>query len=86
MRKVRQRCSKVFRYAIVTGRANYNPAPNLASALATPKKVHFPFLTANKLPHFLNNLASYTKSIITKTATQIIMLTGVQTQKLRFAR
>ncbi len=38
MRKVRQRCGEVFRYAIVTGRADYNPAPDLASALATPKK------------------------------------------------
>ncbi|EJK8611837.1 site-specific integrase, partial [Escherichia coli] len=77
---------EVFRYAIVTGRADYNPAPDLACALATPKKVHFPFLTANELPHFLNDLAGYTGSIITKTATQIIMLTGVRTQELRFAR
>ncbi|EFL9196381.1 tyrosine-type recombinase/integrase [Escherichia coli O54:H45] len=86
MRKVRQRCGEVFRFAIITGRANYNPAPDLAGALATPKKVHFPFLTANELPYFLNDLASYTGSIITKTATQIIMLTGVRTQELRFAR
>lgn len=86
MRKVRQRCGEVFRFAIITGRASYNPAPDLASALATPKKVHFPFLTANELPYFLNDLAGYTGSIITKTATQIIMLTGVRTQELRFAR
>ncbi len=86
MRKVRQRCGEVFRYEIVTGRAEYNPAPDLASALAMPKKVHFPFLTANELTHFLKDLAGYTGSVITKTATQIIMLTGVRTQELRFAR
>ena len=86
MRKVRQRCGEVFRFAIITGRASYNPAPDLAGALATPKKVHFPFLTSNELPYFLNDLAGYTGSIITKTATQIIMLTGVRTQELRFAR
>lgn len=86
MRKVRQRCGEVFRHAIVTGRAEYNPAPDLATALATPKKTHFPFLTAEELPHFLKDLAGYTGSIITKTATQIIMLTGVRTQELRFAR
>ncbi|MGT9611804.1 hypothetical protein ACVWDG_24895, partial [Escherichia coli] len=45
---------------------DYNPAPDLACALATPKKVHLPFLTANELPHFLNDLAGYTGSIITK--------------------
>ncbi|ELF95358.1 hypothetical protein A1S5_04623 [Escherichia coli KTE48] len=44
MRKVRQRCGEVFRFSIITGRASYNPAPDLAGTLATPKKVHFPFL------------------------------------------
>lgn len=86
MRKVRQRCGEVFRYAIVTGRAEYNPAPDLATALATPKKTHFPFLTAEELPYFIKDLAGYTGSVITKTGTQIIMLTGVRTQELRFAR
>lgn len=41
MRKVRQRCGEVFRYAIITGRAEYNPAPDLAGALQTHKKQHF---------------------------------------------
>lgn len=86
MRKVRQRCGEVFRYAIVTGRAEYNPAPDLATALATPKKTHFPFLTAEELPYFIKDLIGYTGSVITKTATQIIMYTGVRTQELRFAR
>lgn len=43
MRKVRQRCGEVFKFAIVTGRAKYNPAPDLASVLTPPKKKHFPF-------------------------------------------
>ncbi|HCT7630511.1 TPA: tyrosine-type recombinase/integrase [Citrobacter koseri] len=85
MRKVRQRCGEVYRYAIVTGRAEYNPVSDLATALATPKKTHFPFLTAEELPHFIKDLAGYTGSVITKTATQIIMLTGVRTQEMRFA-
>lgn len=41
-RKVRQRCGEVFRYAIITGRAKYNPAPDLAMALATPKNKTMP--------------------------------------------
>lgn len=86
MRKVRQRCGEVFRYAIITGRAEYNPAPDLATALTPPKKQHFPFLTAEELPYFLNDLAGYTGSVITKIATKIILLTAVRTQELRFAR
>lgn len=84
-RKVRQRCGEVFRYAIITGRAEYNPAPNLASALAVPKQKHHPFLSAEELPHFIRDLEAYTGSIITKNATKIIMLTGVRTQEMRFA-
>lgn len=86
MRKVRQRCGEVFRYAIITGRAEYNPAPDLAGALAVHKKQHLPFLTAQELPSFLEDLAGYTGSVITKTATYLIMYTGVRTQELRFAR
>ncbi|HAS8350120.1 TPA: DUF4102 domain-containing protein [Vibrio vulnificus] len=86
MRKVRQRCGEVYRYAIITGRAEYNPAPDLATALTPPTKQHFPFLTTEELPYFLKDLAGYTGSIITKTATKIILLTAVRTQELRFAR
>ena len=84
-RKVRQRCGEVFRYAIITGRADYNPAPDLASALAVPKQKHHPFLSAEELPHFVQDLETYTGSIITKNATKIVMLTGVRTQEMRFA-
>ncbi|ELL2831545.1 tyrosine-type recombinase/integrase [Escherichia coli] len=84
-RKVRQRCGEVFRYAIITGRAEYNPAPDLATALAIPKQKHHPFLSAEELPHFVRDLESYTGSIITKNATKILMMTGVRTQEMRFA-
>ncbi len=84
-RKVRQRCGEVFRYAIITGRAEYNPAPDLAIALAIPKQKHHPFLSAEELPHFVRDLESYTGSIITKNAAKILMMTGVRTQEMRFA-
>ncbi|QGY27436.1 tyrosine-type recombinase/integrase [Pantoea cypripedii] len=84
-RKVRQRCGEVFRYAIITGRAEYNPAPDLSIALAVPKQKNHPFLSAEELPFFVRDLEAYTGSIITKNATKIVMLTGVRTQEMRFA-
>lgn len=84
--KVRQRCGEVFRYAVITGRAAYNPAPDLASALQTPKRNHYPFLMADELPAFIKALDSYSGSIITKLATQLLMLTGTRTIELRAAR
>jgi len=84
-RKVRQRCGEVFRYAIITGRAEYNPAPDLSTALAVPKQKNHPFFSAEELPYFVRDLEAYTGSIITKNATKIVMLTGVRTQEMRFA-
>lgn len=83
--KVRQRCSEVFRYAIVTGRAEYNPAADLGSALQDHVKQHYPFLTAAELPAFLHKLSSYSGSLITLLATRLLMLTGLRTVELRLA-
>ncbi|MDR7344369.1 integrase [Pantoea alhagi] len=85
LRKIRQACNQVFRYAIVTGRAENNPASELSSALATPKPQHFPHLLAEELPEFLQALEAYSGSPITRLATRILMLTGVRTIELRLA-
>lgn len=85
LRKIRQACNQVFRYAIVTGRAENNPASELSSALATPKSQHFPHLLAEELPEFLQALEAYSGSPITRLATRILMLTGVRTIELRLA-
>ncbi|EPL8095023.1 tyrosine-type recombinase/integrase [Morganella morganii] len=85
LRKIRQACNQVFRYAIVTGKAEYNPASELASALTPPKAQHYPHLLANELPEFLNALNHYSGSPITRLATKILMLTGVRTIELRLA-
>lgn len=85
LRKIRQACNQVFRYAIVTGRAESNPASELSSALATPKSQHFPHLLAEELPEFLKALEAYSGSPITRLATLILMLTGVRTIELRLA-
>ncbi|EPT9140330.1 tyrosine-type recombinase/integrase [Klebsiella michiganensis] len=85
MRKVRQRCSEVFRYAIATGRAEFNPAADLSSALEVHQSNHFPFLKADELPDFLRALDSYTGSRIVQIATKLLMITGVRTIELRAA-
>ena len=85
MRKVRQRCSEVFRYAIATGRAEFNPAADLSSALEVHQSNHFPFLKADELPDFLSALDSYTGSRLVQIATKLLMITGVRTTELRAA-
>lgn len=85
MRKVRQRCSEVFRYAIATGRAEYNPAADLSSALEVHQSNHFPFLKADEIPDFLYALEGYTGSKLVQIATKLLMITGVRTIELRAA-
>ncbi|HHY9706762.1 TPA: tyrosine-type recombinase/integrase, partial [Escherichia coli] len=85
MRKVRQRCSEVFRYAIATGRAEYNPAADLSSALEVHQSNHFPFLKADEIPDFLRALEGYSGSKLVQIATKLLMITGVRTIELRAA-
>ena len=57
--RVLQRCSAVFRYAIVTGRASYNPAADLKGALTPQKVTHRAALSAADLPSFFERLDAY---------------------------
>lgn len=81
--KARQRCGEVFRYAIITGRAKYNPAPDLAGAMKGYKKQHYPFLTTEEIPAFNHALAGFTGSIISHIATQILQYTALRTVEMR---
>ncbi|HGV9228876.1 integrase arm-type DNA-binding domain-containing protein [Citrobacter amalonaticus] len=84
-KKVRQRCSEVFRYAIVTGRTEYNPAADLTSAMSGHESKHYPFLTVEELPDFFKALAGYTGSPLVVLAARLLILTGVRTGELRGA-
>lgn len=85
MRKVRQRCGEVWKYAIVTGRAEYNPAPDLASAMTPHKREHYPHLNVIELPEFLQTLTSYSGSMQVKLAMKLLILTGTRPGELRQA-
>lgn len=80
-----QRCSEVFLYAIVTGRAEYNLAADLSSALEVHQSNHFPFPKADELPDFLRVLDRYTGSRLVQIATKLLMITGVRTFLLHAA-
>jgi len=85
MRKVRQRCGEVWKYAIATGRATTNPAPDLASVMKPHKKEHYAHLDEHELPDFLSALQSYTGNILVKLAVKLLILTGTRPGELRKA-
>jgi integrase len=81
--KARRRCGEVFRYAIVTGRAKYNPAPDLADAMKGYRKKNYPFLPADQIPAFNKALAGFSGSIVSRIATQALQYTVLRTKELR---
>lgn len=81
--KARRRCGEVFRYAIVTGRAKYNPAPDLADAMKGYRKKNYPFLPADQIPDFNKALAGFSGSLVSRIATQVLQYTALRTKELR---
>lgn len=84
--KVLQRISAVFRYAVQTGKATYNPASEMRGVLKTKKVKHRAALGEADLPAFLHKL--YTDSdlhVTTKLALQFVILTAARTGEARGA-
>lgn len=85
LRKVRQRCQEVYRFAIATGRAEYNPIADVGGALLTPKPRHYPFLPIAEIPELIQAFQSCPGHDMVKLATRLLILTGVRTAELRGA-
>jgi integrase len=83
-RKITQTCGQIFRYAIVTGRAERNIAADLRGALKPFKKGHFAALEAKDLPEFLEKLHRNDARlfVLTRLAVEMLMLTFVRTSEL----
>lgn len=81
--KARRRIGEVFSYAISTGRAKYNPSPDLAGAMRGYRKKNFPFLPAEQIPAFNQALATYSGSTVSRIATQVLQYTAMRTKELR---
>lgn len=85
-RRVMQMCGQIFMYAIVTGRAERNPVPDLRGALRTPVVKHHSFLREADLPVYLKKLKAYDGSLQTKLSLRLLLLTFVRTNELRGAQ
>ena len=83
-RRAMQYCGQIFRYAIVTGRAERNPTADLKGALKPVKHGHFSALEAKDLPEFLHALEGNEARLFiqTRLAIRLMMLTFVRTGEL----
>jgi integrase len=86
-RRLRQSCGQVFRYAVVTGRAERDPSNDLKGALRSPgRKRGHKAMPRDELPSFLAKLSTYDGDPRTRIALKIIILTFVRTTELRAAQ
>ncbi|BCO08801.1 integrase [Desulfolithobacter dissulfuricans] len=84
-RKVLQRMNAVFRYAVQTGRATYNPAADMKGVLKTRKVTHMPALDARDLPEFLRKLTTSKLHVTTRLALKFTILTAARSGEVRGA-
>jgi integrase len=86
-RRLRQTCGQVFRYAVATGRAKYDPSADLRGALRSPGRPRgHKALAINEVPNFLAALATYDGDVRTRYALRLMVLTFARTTELRAAR
>lgn len=85
LRKVRQRCQEVYRFAIATGRAEYNPIADIGGALQTPTSRHYPFLPIAEIPDLIRAFKACPGHDVVKIAASLLIFTGVRTAELRGA-
>ncbi len=86
-RKVLQRMNAVFRYAIQTGRATYNPAADMQGVLKTKTVEHMPAVFDKDLSQLLKDITSNPKlHTVTKLALQFTALTACRSGEVRNAR
>ncbi len=84
--RILQRCTAIFRFAIQSGRASYNPATELTGVLKTRKKQHRAALPRAELPQFLKQLRHYDGHQVTRLALRLLLLTFVRPGECRFAQ
>lgn len=83
--KTLQRIGAVFRFAIQTGRATYNPAADMRGALKAKKVEHHKMISPDELPEFLKSLTAGDIHTTTKSAIQFTILTAARSGEVRGA-
>lgn len=81
-RKMRQRCSEVFQYAIITSRAENNPARELAKAMVNYTPKNYAFLIEDEMKEFLKGIRGYSGNILVRSATELLILLATRTTEL----
>lgn len=83
--RILQYCTAIFRFAIITKRAKYNPTQDLRGALKPHKKQNHPTIKIGEVPELLKRLENHKTAATTKLAIKMLLLTFVRQGELRQA-
>lgn len=84
--RLQQRTTAIMRYAVQSGLIDYNPAQDMAGAVASSNRQHRPALELKRIPELLQKIDGYTGRPLTRWATELTLLIFIRSSELRFAR
>ncbi|WP_148244415.1 tyrosine-type recombinase/integrase [Enterobacter asburiae] len=84
--RLQQRTTAIMRFAVQSGLIDYNPAQEIAGAVATAKRQHRAALELNRIPELLHRIDTYNGRPLTRLAVELTLLVFIRSSELRFAR
>ncbi|GKW22300.1 integrase [Pectobacterium araliae] len=84
--RLQQRTTAIMCYAVQSGLIDYNPAQEMAGAVASSNRQHRPALELKHTPELLQRIDSYTGRPLTRLAVELTLLIFIRSSELRFAR
>lgn len=84
--RLQQRTTAIMRYAVQSGLLDYNPAQEMAGAVASSNRQHRAALELRRTPELLQRIDSYTGRPLTRLAVELTLLVFIRSSELRFAR
>ncbi|WP_130833784.1 tyrosine-type recombinase/integrase [[Erwinia] mediterraneensis] len=84
--RLQQRTTAIRRFAVQTSLIDYNPAQEIAGAVATAKRQHRVALELNRIPELLHHIDHYSGRPLTRLAVELTLLVFIRSSELRFAR
>ncbi|AUC43347.1 Prophage CP4-57 integrase [Dickeya solani] len=84
--RLQQRTTAIMHYAVQSGLIDYNPAQEMAGAVASSNRQHRPALDLKRTPELLRRIDNYTGRPLTRLAVELTLLIFIRSSELRFAR
>lgn len=84
--RLQQRTTAILRFAVQNGLHDYNPAQDMAGAIAVAKRVHRPALDFERFSELLDRIECFKGRKLTKLAVKLTLLVFIRLSELRFAR